>query len=108
MIHDFGVDVTDHGNGYSVTVVVTGDFDAAQAPEFERRTAALPASIGALAVDVSGASVIDSSALAALVRLRRRCDDAGIAFTTLVGRPFQRALMNLTGLTEVLNVRPSG
>ncbi len=108
MSHDFRIDVvTDGGPPASATIHVSGDFDAATVPEFDRRTGDLPGTAEAVVVDVGAASVIDSSALGALIRLRERCNAADVGFTTLVRRPFQRKLLHHTGLNDVLGVHDS-
>lgn len=91
----------------TMAVCVTGEFDAAQVPEFDRRTADVPSHVTAVVVDVSEATIIDSSGLGALLRLRTRCVEAGVEYGTLVAQPFQWTLMRITGLTDILAVRRS-
>ena len=54
-----------------VIVRISGEFDAAQCPEFERRVRATMDSGLPVRIDAAGVSFIDSSALNVLMHLRR-------------------------------------
>lgn len=104
MTHACSVTVTVESRT-TVSVCVAGDFDAAQVPQFDRRTADLPSDLTVVIVDVSRATIIDSSGLGALLRLRARCIEADVEYGTVLGPPFQWSLMRVTGLVETLGVR---
>lgn len=103
---DLGLRVTFRGGigRPEATVEVWGDFDRAQVPRFEGAVGSLPSSLVQLTVDLCATTVLDSSALGALIRLRRGLDGQAGKLVTLIDKPFQRQVMSITGLTDHLGV----
>lgn len=86
------------------TLRISGDFDRFQVERFDQAVRDLPASIGSVAVDLTGATIIDSSALGCLVRLRNRMDVLGGRLTVSVATTFQVTVMTASGLYDHLGV----
>lgn len=86
------------------TVSVVGEFDASEVATFDQAVADALDAVAEITIDLTGTTIIDSSALGALVRLCARADEASIAYATVVTHPFQLKLLQVTGLMDVLNV----
>ncbi len=103
-----GFDVTitmNDGDHPTMTVVVSGEFDASRVQSFDHGLRADLITVGEIVIDLRGTTIIDSSALGALVRICERAEAASASYSTLVERPFQMKLMQVTGLSEVLHVQ---
>jgi len=85
---------------------VSGEFDARTVPQFEAEVLKCTESTPDidLAVCLSAADIIDSSALGALVRLDTGQRKANQSLTLHAPRPFQVDLLQITGLTQILTV----
>lgn len=87
------------------TFVVGGDFGRTSIPDFEdtvqRRLSERPVHV---VVDVSAASIIDSAALEALLRLHDALETNGGRLTALIGQPYQRLLFDVSGLSGRIDV----
>jgi anti-sigma B factor antagonist len=97
---DGGATATDWSpDGRAVTVTLDGRLDALRAPalraEFDEVVAAGARQV---VVDLAGVTFVDSAALAALVRLRRRCTAEG-GQVTLV-RPAAEDALRIFQLTQ--------
>lgn len=93
------------GERPTMTVAVTGDFDASCVRAFDQAVAGELGKIADVVIDLRSAMIIDSSALGALVRLCARAEEASAAHSTLIERPFHVKLMQVTGLFDPLHVR---
>lgn len=86
-----------------MTVVATGDIDAHTAPDLWSALEAMSAD-GAVAVDLSGVSFIDSSGLRVLVRAHRRQGDGQGSLTLVNPSQAVARLLDITGLAGELHV----
>jgi anti-anti-sigma factor len=77
---------------------VWGEIDAATAGSVE----ALADFQGALRLDLSGVTFIDSSGVAGLIRLYRRCDDDGCSLQIVECSPQVERVLRLVDLYECL------
>ncbi|MFI1167422.1 STAS domain-containing protein [Streptomyces sp. NPDC020801] len=97
----------------AVVVRVAGDLDYATHDQLVGTVTALLARrhaarhpVGAVHLDFSALEGIDSSGLSALLQIRRRTDEAGIALH-LDGRPaVLERLLDMTGTLELLTAPP--
>lgn len=89
---------------HAVRIEVRGDFDVIQVPRFDSIVGGLVLDGAELTVDLCNVGLIDSAALGALVRLRRRVVERDGQLVTLVARPFQLTIMRISGLFDHLNV----
>lgn len=101
------VDITSHSSG--VTVGLSGEMDLATAGLVADRTKDLfDSGTGAgaeLTVDLSGVQFCDSAGIAALVALRKQCEQEGWFLRTVNPQPaVRRILVDFTGLGEYLNI----
>lgn len=92
------------GDRPTMTITVTGEFDASRVPSFDAAVARDLATVSEIVIDLRATTILDSSALGALVRTCERATEASTTFSTLVERPFQVTLMQITGLVDVLHV----
>jgi len=88
----------------TVLVVLSGDLDFNTATELT----ALPLETGyrRMDLDLSGLAFIDSSGLAALVRLHQRVAAAGAALRVVALTPYLRGLMRMTALDRLFTLPP--
>lgn len=84
---------------------VHGEFDTASVPEFERLAVAILGAPGSIIVDITGATILDSSALSALIRLRREAVDRDADFSLIIGPAWQARLLEQSGVCEYLCAR---
>ena len=84
------------------TVRLVGEFDRLQVDRFEHRMGRLPEGLHAVTVDLTATTLIDSAALGSLIRLRRAFD--GDRFRVLVSTTFQKKVMSVSGLEDLLGV----
>ena len=106
-----GFSVRSERRGGGVVVWLQGELDMATAGELRRAlTAELDREPGAVAVDLTELSFVDSSGIGALVVASRQASDGGCAFVLhCPGRAVRRALQ-LTGVDGLLEIedRPPG
>lgn len=95
---------THHGEPSTRTVSVVGEFDASEVRSFDHAVVEALDGVSEIVIDLTGTTIIDSSALGALVRLCARAEEASIAHSTVVTHPFQLKLLQVTGLMDVLRV----
>ncbi len=87
-------------------VTVSGDFDAAGVPKFDRIVESVLSREGSVDVDLNQVDVLDSAALSALLRLNRTLLDQGRRMTTFGER--HRRLFSIVGIEEMLmTARPA-
>lgn len=100
-----GVDVVIESAG--ATVIVLGDLDLATAQPFlDRALPLFDRAAGDLTVDLTGVGFCDSSGLAALVALRRRCAADGWRLRTVNLQPHvRRTVVDYGGLGDYLNIQ---
>jgi anti-sigma B factor antagonist len=85
-------------------VSVHGDLDVATAPTLLRESfAALALPIAGLTLDLEGTTFMDSSGLDALLQAQRHGRDLGIAVDLKAVPPQPLRVIELTGLTELLD-----
>lgn len=83
---------------------VIGEFDRLHVERFDRAGAALSERLTRLTVDLTRTTIIDSSALGSLVRLRHTLDGIDCALRVVVSKPFQVTVMEVGGLYDFLGV----
>jgi len=89
-----------------VTVMLHGELDIATAPDVEERaTLLLRRPIHHLTFDLADVSIVDSTGLAALVRISQRAHAADCTLALINVRPLVRRVLDVTGLADVLNVQ---
>jgi anti-anti-sigma factor len=83
---------------------VRGDVDLATAPKLQAALEELDT--GAVVVDLTEVTFLDSSGLSALVQARKRLTEGptGATFRLVVARPSIRRVLEVTGLTQVFTV----
>jgi anti-sigma B factor antagonist len=94
------VRVSDVPSGWVLRV--TGELDAATAPDLLAAFDGLPVQGQEVVVDMAAVSFVDSSGLRALVQLRQAAESTGRQL--VVRRPARQALrlLQLSGLTELV------
>ncbi|WP_406391187.1 STAS domain-containing protein [Streptomyces sp. NBC_00882] len=90
--------------GDRAIVMVLGEVDLTTAPQLTEAVAsALGLGVKGVDVDFSGVSFCDCSGLNALLLVRHRCQERGVAFSVLGPvSPLVRRLVQVTGLADVL------
>lgn len=90
-------------------VVVTGDVDVATAPALDAAiTEALAGSAGgAICVDLSAVTFLDSSGIAVLLRGRRDADGRGVAYRVAGAHGIPLQVLELTGVWAHLSGEPA-
>ena len=99
--------VLDDAAGDVVVVVIEGEHDIYTAPTLRERLDEAIGRGGAIVVDLTGATFVDSSVLGALLDVRRRALEAGQGFVVCVGEsiePGVQRILDITGLVPVLPV----
>ncbi len=79
-------------------VVAYGEVDLATAPEMENHLSTALGTEGDVAVDLSGASFLDSVALGVLTRALERCEEKNRRLFLIIGDPRVLRVFELTGL----------
>lgn len=82
--------------------VLRGDFDIAQVERFERELAGGD-DCSVLVVDLESVTLIDSAALGAMLRLRKRRSEQGRVTEFHAPHRYQRRVFEVTGLTHLLS-----
>jgi len=99
------MDVTVQANGTQAAVSLSGDLDAATAPEFDAALdPVLDAGANDITIDVEELSFLDSSGLRSLVRARERALAAGGALQLTNAGPAVRRVLEITRLEEAFGL----
>ena len=99
--------VLDDTAGDVVVVVVEGEHDIYTVPALRERLDEALTREGAVVVDLTAATFVDSSILGALLDARRRAQEQQHGFVVSVGvgaEPGVRRILDITGLIPVLPV----
>jgi anti-anti-sigma factor len=88
-------------------VTLRGEIDIATAPDVEERATLIlrRRSINRLTFDMADVSIVDSTGIAALVRISQRAHAVQCTLALTNVRPLVRRVLDVTGLAEVLNVQ---
>jgi anti-anti-sigma factor len=97
------VDFDEQVRGSVGVLAVVGEIDMASADEFRDRLLAGLQRSGSLEVDLGGVTFIDSSGLAALVRLRTEAEILGRNVALVKVSPSTARLLELTGLQTLFD-----
>ncbi|WP_049563343.1 STAS domain-containing protein [Nonomuraea sp. SBT364] len=84
-------------------VALSGDLDYDSAPELAELS---DGDWRRLDLDLSGVTFVDSSGLAALVRLWQRAGDAGAELRLVAVTPYLRGLLRMTALDRLFGLPP--
>lgn len=88
-------------------VRVVGEIDLATAPELRDMLAEVP-TYGAIVVDLSEVTFLDSTGLSVLVASWKRFSDSGKgSFRLVVNRSAVQRVLEVTGLAQVFSVFPT-
>jgi anti-sigma B factor antagonist len=88
----------------TIRLALSGDLDFDTAADLTGLT--LDAGYRRLDVDLSELAFIDSSGLAALVRLQRQVEGADAVLRVVALTPYLRNLMRMTGLDKLFSLPP--
>ena len=89
-------------DGDGVRVSLVGEIDAASAPVLQQRLLeVIGSSAGAVALDMSGVSFVDSTGLRLLITVHRRLDEHHRAFVLSAISPQTRRVLDLAGLCSM-------
>jgi anti-sigma B factor antagonist len=104
---DFAIAV--HREPDLVRLGLTGEIDLAAVPAVRAAVLALVADpdVGAIIVDLSETTFLDSSGIGELVRSQRLATEAGTRLQVTGARNRVAAVLELTGLVDLLAGRPS-
>ncbi len=95
------------GDGLGI-VAVSGEVDIYTAPQFkECMVELLDAGVDRLVVDLSGVTLIDSTALGVLIGGVRRAHTAGGAIALVVANRAVERVLSITGLDRVFTIHES-
>lgn len=99
------MDVEVEANGGQATLRVTGELDAATAPEFDAAIGPLLAGgVTDITIDVAGLAFLDSSGLRSLVRAREQLLPDGGVVRLLDPAPAVRRVLEITRLEEAFGL----
>jgi anti-sigma B factor antagonist len=102
-VGDLAID-TSNSSGV-VRITLTGEFDLAGLPDFDKQLAAVEAEAPpAIVVDLGGLLFMDSSGLRALVTADERARKAGRRFAIVPGPPAVRRVFEITKLDDRLDL----
>jgi anti-sigma B factor antagonist len=91
--------------GDGVCIVLIGEIDAASAPPLQRRLdEVIGSATGAVALDMSGISFIDSTGIRVLITLHRFLSTQRRSFALRAVSAQTRKVLDLAGLTSMLGV----
>ncbi len=93
--------------GADGVLVVAGEIDMASADEFRDEMARCLQRFDVVEVDLNDVSFIDSSGLSSLVWAHRAAAAEGQGFALVNLSPITARLLEVSGLRDVFNVRPS-
>jgi anti-sigma B factor antagonist len=88
----------------TILLVLSGDLDYDTVTQLATLT--LAAGYRRLDLDLSGLVFIDSSGLAALVRLHQRAEGADAVFNVVALTPYLRSLLQMTALDKLFSLPP--
>ena len=100
--------VVDRNEPDVAVLYVKGEHDLDTAPTLRERLATLHGEGCSVILDLTEATFIDSSILAAIVDGHRTANDNGLSFVVTLGpsgSPGVRRILQITGLSEALTVR---
>lgn len=98
---------TDNGDGY-VVVSVAGELDVATTPQLRNHlTEALGEGCPTVVMDLTGVTFVDSTALGVLIEASKRCDANGGTLRIAIAEPRILKVFEITGLTELFDIRPT-
>lgn len=100
-IPGFDAEIHHDGAPGPVVIAVSGDFDLTKVDAFEQAVGKAPGGRD-LVVDLEHASLLDSAAIGAILRLVRDRRVDGRECRVQTSRPFQRRLFEITGLAHLL------
>ncbi len=100
--HRFRMNVSHDGGG--VRIDVFGDLDSVAAPELSVEADNAFATSARVVVDLCGASIVDSAALRALIRLHRFAEEQSRRFEIVIGPRYQHVMFDTAGLSEHLHI----
>jgi anti-sigma B factor antagonist len=100
---EFGVDVT--GASEDVTIIVTGELDLATCPQLaDALDGVVDGRHGSVAVDLSGVTFLDSTALTVLITFRQRLQSLGRRLVLDQPSPVVVRVLTISGLLETFSV----
>ncbi len=106
MVQEFGL--VDERRGDATVVTPQGEVDIATAGHLRDRVdEVIDGSTGAVVVDLTRVSFIDSTGLGVLIGARKRCEADGRAFRVVVAEARILKIFEITGLTELFDIRPT-
>ena len=106
MEQDIEIEVAQRGG--STVVAARGEVDVATAPALrDGIDKAVDDGGGAVVVDLTGVTFIDSTGLGVLIGGRKRCIDAGRELRVVVTEPRILKVFEITGLTELFAIHGS-
>ncbi|WP_026421999.1 STAS domain-containing protein [Actinokineospora inagensis] len=101
------VALDEHPDG-AVVVRPAGEIDLLTAPRFAQgMAAAVDGGARLVVVDLDRVSFFGSAAVANLARAAERADERGIRFRLVVGESMAARVLEISGLSEVLELRAS-
>jgi anti-sigma B factor antagonist len=103
----FNVELSVSGHGGDTVVALCGELDLADVPAVGSYLVAAVAAGGpSIIVDLAGLEFIDCCGLGMLMRVLRRCREAGGELYLTAPRQRVRIVLSLAGLTDVFAVYP--
>ena len=92
---------------FGTTIKLAGELDSASCSELARGfEAAIPALGGELVMDLGEVTFIDSSGMRAIIMIERRAGEEGIALALTPPPADVTALLQITGITDRVGLRP--
>jgi anti-sigma B factor antagonist len=89
-------------------VILEGELDMSTAQEFEEKTSQAVQDLqGDLVLDIEKLSFVDSSGLAVIIGLHQKLHSLGWMLIISTPTPNVRRLLRITGLDEMLIIRPA-
>ena len=100
--------ISDHSEDFVMVISVSGELDAATAPELrERLYGLLDEGAAWLLLDMRELEYIDSEGLGLLIGAARRAGEAGGGLAVVCARPNVLRVFDVSGTRELLNLRPA-
>jgi anti-sigma B factor antagonist len=100
-------DVTEESGNGCVVVALSGEIDVAAAPTVRERLEQAADKVGALVVDLTRVSFIDSTALGVLIGIHKQCSASGTDMRLVVNEARILKVFEITGLTDLFDIVPS-
>src|SRR3954451_3654960 len=102
-------EMTTRCDGGVRVIEVRGEVDLAVRKAFnDAVTAVTRRSIRRIVIDLSAATFVDSTGLNALVRAHQRAEAGGLSLEVVYGSGNVARALEISGLDQLLDVRPSG